>query len=207
MPWEHTVAYYPLTSSSTTNDMKTSWTKYNLTSLWNTITYGTYQGVDCADFSWGGKCLKADITAIQTLTLSWWFYITQDGTYQGLMLAWGTAGSLFGSWYNKNLWLAITSWGNPETVGAKVATWWHHICITKKSWEGGKLYLDGSYNISQNNLTITWNQLVIWWHPTNYNRQDSFYGGASEIIYEDKERTAEEVLDYYDKTKANYGIS
>ena len=213
-PWANTLAYYPLNSTTTTSDMKWSWTAYNLSTLRSWVSYWTYNWVDCANFSWWWWKLQAAINIQQVFTLSWWFYITQSWNYQSLMLVWGgsTSQRCLWSWYRRTTsYLALTTWGNPEVTGGQQISWRHHICITRSNIDDSNdaiLYLDWVHylNMNTSELTLAGDYLTIWWHPWNL-AQDPFYWCASEIIYEDVVWTSTEVSNYFNQTKANYWIS
>ena len=75
-PWSNTLAYYPLTSTTTVNDM--SWNNHHLTNAWKVNFWG-YWGVDCAYFSsWQNSWLSwlyrlNDQIAYDGMTISAWF--------------------------------------------------------------------------------------------------------------------------------------
>lgn len=214
IPTANTVAYYPLTSEYLLKDMKWRGTAYDFSNLWSAVSFWTYNWVDCVSFSGWGKCLKSDVWQLyQTFTLSWRFYITQEWNYQSLIMHWWLTSSSWRSnwgcmwsWYNRSLWLAITSWGSPEVIWNTVSTWRHHICVTKSSsW--CKVYCDWVLWATTSAFTVEWRtQFVCWWHPWNYQSQDVFYWCASNLIFESVERTAEEVLAHYNKLKSLYWL-
>lgn len=78
---------------------------------------------------------------------------------------------------------------------------WHHIAWI---FDGSKieLYIDG-INIGNTNATSSYgcDYLVIG------NCTQTFNGNISNVIIEDKARTAQEVLDYFNQTKGDYWIS
>ena len=207
-PWTNTVAYYPLTSLTTYSDMKWFGTPYNFSLLWSGCYFWVNGGVDCANLY--GWCLKSLVDSLhQDFTLSWRFYFINTSWYNWLMLHWGNYEHLIWTWYNINYWLALTTWTSIETVTSTTLLWWHHICITKTSWYRSRLYLDWVlFESLARDITLTWDpQIVVWWHPINYQNQDSFTGSVSELILESVARTPTEIANYFDSMKSDYGIS
>ena len=74
-PWANTLAYRPLTSTSTTNDL--SWNNNNLSSIW-TVDFWTHYWVDCAYFddnNWNLQISSLyDINDLTWITICSWFY-------------------------------------------------------------------------------------------------------------------------------------
>ena len=65
--------------------------------------------------------------------------------------------------------------------------------VDAASWTG-----NASYNLADTNF---------WLFSANSWNNDYFYGNISNFIIEDKERTAQEVSDYFNQTKWDYWIS
>ncbi len=203
-PWANTVAYYPLTSSSTVNDL--SGNSRNLTNTG--VTFWVYQWVDCANMDWS-KFLKN--------TSSYWlnngsftasircFYVYKD------IFTWNQP-RFYGddSWniwiytdpsndsigYNPKWWQTTTSWSTTKWQLATV-TYDGSVC---------KLYIDwvNVDTTSKNNYTYTDSKLWIGGYVPN---PSYWKWWLSELILENVARTAEEITDYYNYTKSNYWIS
>ena len=183
-PWVNTVAYYPL--SANTNDQLNT---YNLTNSW--ITFGTLGWVTCANFD-GTSSASGNFYSYWTwdLTASVWGYPTSNS--QGVWWAIYVNYLIMNS---KNGYVEWTSAPTPLNT-------WTNIVFTitwgkLKIYSNGTLYLDTSFS---NNLP--WD-LSLWVS----NNTTYLNWGLSELIFESVARTAQEVSDYFNQTKANYWIS
>ena len=89
---------------------------------------------------------------------------------------------------------------------------WHLVTITQNvaqdSWAWSwtmNVYLDGvpygTTNHYLNRPLYRFGSATEWWYYYNFPWK------FSNLIIEDKERTAQEVADYYNQTKGDYGIS
>ena len=90
-------------------------------------------------------------------------------------------------------------------------TWWWFLFAVTQDGSGLKYYKnwDAPISISTTNFIYesTHNQWCVWWlarWTQNYNLFDWY---LSNIILENKVRTAEEISDYYNQTKALYGLN
>ena len=104
-----------------------------------------------------------------------------------------------------------------------VANKWNNVVVVKDtslSSDNTKIYINWNLSWQWNSWTTGW----AWWNwaqsydnkqgiLTSRNEAGSGYewmyalnGNAREFIIEDKARTSQEVADYYDQTKANYGL-
>ena len=203
-PWPNTVAYYPLTSVSTVNDM--SWNSHTLTN--SNVTFGVNQWVDCAVSS-GSNYLYANITSIplwsSARTMSVWVYInsmTNSAEYN--TIGYGTNGAhesfqLYQSGYN-NISLrlyyddALASWNSD---------WYQNWINIMATYDGStaRLYVNWEQKATSNvSLSTSWSTFYIWKHfvPNGTN----WY--ISEVIIEDKCWTAQDISNYYDQTKWDY---
>ena len=206
-PWANTIAYYPLTSSSTVNDL--SWNGYNLTN-YNTVTFWAESGsgnVDCAKFSRNNWIYKSWslFTWNPTFTVSIWSKM-DNTSYGWINMRWfwrSSSNYWFWIWIRNGSELYTWVWSNDKNTWATVDTGWHHVVFAYSSWSW-TVYLDWTavYNWTwspniQNNNTAIWANAAPW---------DWWSGYLSEAIFEDKARTAQEVSDYYNQTKAIYGL-
>ena len=216
-PWVNTVAYYPLTSSSTVNDQ--SWNNKNMTQSW-TVTYGTNWWVDCAYFNGGYLYLNESLVLWSNpRTINCWFNRTSP-----LSDAWA-----FRWMGNPSSWAWITLYSHG---GAYVG----HYGYGNRSID--LLYDDGI--IPVNNWTLisftydgtdakVYQNWVYLWVPhywTTYTTAISlsltswktticampnlsgtwFKGYMSNFIFENVARTVEEIQNYYNQTKSNYWL-
>ena len=213
-PWENTVAYYPLTSTSTVNDL--SWNNRNLTNNWT--LFGTYDWIDCAYFeSQNSKKLY------WTLPLSWntTFTINVYVNRLWVSLSWNNW-QIFVLWpinySNRCCWLAIadssseyvnyTRWRDVNSSVTNTTWVWELLTVVNnrsvvKTYRNGVEIMSNTVSLSVNNTGFT-----VWSFPSTFSSYyQNFYWYMSELIVEDKARTAQEISDYYDLTKWDYWIS
>ena len=211
LPWENTVAYYPLNSTTTVNDQ--SWNNRNLTN--HSVSFNTYDGVDCAYFNWSSQYL--DETTINwglinwNLTISFWCKVT----------AWALNSIWYWKPYNWTLVLynnltsiyCDTSNNNNNTTHTTFSTSslnvWNLITITW-TWNTYTVYSNWTLSWSMTtSIPTSWNShFYLWcvgndvdwlraymtWHLSNY-------------IIENKVWTADEISNYYNTLKSKYWIS
>lgn len=218
-PWSNTIAYYPLTSSTTVNDM--SGNNRNLTNNW-WITFWTNWWIDCASFSSSNNIWltlsSTWLTWNPIFTLSAFinrkWYTTQISKSQVFMI-WPVNSSA------ADVWVAINwdNWANNEYQYwswwvSDVNTWaynsaneWELVTFTN-DWTNKALYINWTKVKEWSlNINITWWNLTIWSFPTAYtNTWQRFYWYMSNVIIENKVWTATEVLNYYNLTKSNYWL-
>lgn len=212
-PWANTIAYYSLTSSSTTNDE--SGNGYNLTNSW--ATFGTYGGVDCVYLdNTDSKKLYATIPWLSgnpTFTVN--VYVNRQWTTNSdwwqLFVVWSVGSNLKCYWNAiRTDWKYLTRtrwWGEARSTVTNTLGVWELITVVK----------DGSNTTVYRNAS----EIASWTITTNISATDftigsfnsrstyyqSFYWYLSEFIVEDKVRTAQEIADYYNQTKSLYGIN
>ena len=214
-PWVNTLAYYPLTSTTTVNDQ--AW-NYDLTNLWS-VTFGINNWVDCwlFDSTTNSKLTNSSLSfsAYPTQTVSVWMYITWTDTsnYQTIYAIWSVARTWkLWSWYHygsaSDSWLALSSfYGGYEVVKNTVTiiNWWH-LLTNVTNGSSSVQYLDGQlYQNLTNSLSATQTGLVVWWWDSTTIERLGWC--LSNLIIEDVARTAQEVSDYYNQTKWDYWIS
>jgi hypothetical protein len=85
-------------------------------------------------------------------------------------------------------------------------TWVHYVSIFDRTDGTIKVYKDWTFVGSASagyDLAYTWVALTIGWSAV-WGRY--FDGRLSNVIIEDKVRTAQDVADYYNLTKSNYWL-
>jgi hypothetical protein len=109
--------------------------------------------------------------------------------------------------YNINP-LSISSWWSAvdSTTNVSLNTW-SNIVITQSS-KTYNIYINWvlvkSGTMSSANLT--WTNFNIGYAYGNNSAVKRFIGWISEFIFENKARTADEISNYYNKTKSNYWL-
>lgn len=208
-PWSNTIAYRPLTSTTTLNDQ--SGNNYNLTNK-GSVTFWTYKGVDCAYFSgtWNNYLdLSSFQTNQQTFTvLCWIYYISNGKTANGNydQVAW---------WWYTNHWLRRDCYNSPynKLVCGWVDAWsltsdssWIFTAYTFNGSNVWKFYKNGSLVGSYTNTPNFWSTFAIGGIHNCANNYKKWGGGISEVIVEKRQRTAQEIASYYNQTKSKYGL-
>ena len=218
-PWENTIAYYPLNWDA--NDY--SGNNRNLTA--NNITYQDItSGEKSAYFN--GSSSYCEIASqsiwLQNFTMNLWVRKSRNTAQERFM-------SLYNPSPDYELW-TYTSTANIWNVGSTSYiwrwnssswqwgvdtwtanwTWMNIVLVWDSTWN--KIYKDGvlqtlsySRGNSSSHLTSSYSftKIFLWRHNSwgNY-----FQWNLSNCILENKARTADEILAYYNQTKWNYGL-
>lgn len=193
-PNKNTIAYYPLTSTSTVNDL--SWNNRTLTN-YNNVAFGTYAWVDCAAFSWNKMILyHSDFPArwYGDYTMWCWMYTTSNNL-QYVLSFWNAVATA--------LVMQIKNWHIDPNIWNVSLNSWHHIVYTIAS-NTLKMYVDGTE-------VYTWTYNVngsksLWIGRQTFTDTYNYMWYMSEVIVENKARTATEIANYYNTTKSNYWL-
>ena len=203
-PWANTLAYYPLTSTTTVNDE--SGNGYNLTNRWS-VTFGIYDGIDCAYINyWSKNALYSQnniwktIVWTQNFTYSVWakfnvvqnnwiIVINNDNTIEDRAV--GILNNKLAAYIYRS-WTHFAYWDTPTTNTR------YYITLTY-NWTDLKIYQNWveKWSVSTGGATDVVN--ILW-----IGQWTNWY--VSNVIVEDKARTATEISDYYNKTKSNYWL-
>jgi hypothetical protein len=208
-PWANTIAYYPLTANA--NDY--SGNGYNATNYGGTFSEENW----CYFWIAASRLVLPSMTIWQTFTISAWIKLPN------WQPTWNLELDIYREWeYSyRNIfyscvawWIACHTWNNgtssnAKTVSATFWTWWNNI-ILSKNWTSYSIYQNGvlletfssAYNIS----IPWWSTPTNIWHDVNSTSEYSAFWYIKDHIIEDKARTAQEVADYYNSTKSNYGL-
>lgn len=200
-PWENTVAYYPLTSTSTVNEQ--SWKSKTLTN--SGVTFGTYQWVDCAYFDGSHYLYNNTSYGISWpfTVMAWLWYINKGNSY--------ASDPRYYSCNNLNVWVYVNTNNTVGYSGGNTSyslpnnSWWVLLTVT---YDGTICKLYANWN--NENTTSVWAisysdaGLFIGRHTTSSN--DYWKGGISEFITEKWAWSVQKISDYYNRTKSNYGI-
>ena len=210
-PWANTIAYYPLDSTNTTNDL--SWNSYNLTN--SSISFGTYQWVDCA-YNFGyNKWLYTSSWYSFTLhdyTFGAWFYKDDswNSTFRRIVWPYEYAYLI----YNKNtgrLWVNNADTDAKSIVTTYDRTRWNFFLITfDSSTSTDKMYLNWELKTTfvDNEWTqrFNWRSWVAIWCNKASDSYDYWGWWISNVVIEDKVWTDQEIASYYNSTKWNYWL-
>lgn len=201
LPGANTIAYYEFD-----NNLNDSVNSNNLSLLTGTVTYWT-------DSWWGKyayfnkntwsehKILSPNID-VGTVTVMYWWQPKQ----------------VFSSWnpitvaytLNDNSIIVATV----RSVDFWATTWftatadtWYHLAITCEWWVR-KFYVNWTY-YAQDSYSLSWTQATKLTINNAWDTNSSSFANnnyISELIIEDKARTAQEISDYYTITKWNYWL-
>lgn len=209
-PWENTVAYYPLISDF--NDA--SWKWYNLTNNWGTIT--TLNGVSCAYYNGSGYSYNSSAPVTNIRTLSCWRNPNATGSAMWILSTWivwsywESSYKIYWIQQRSNWVICGTDWYAEEVDSTFSVTTgnWYHLVITVENGTTAKLYVNWELKntITRNNAIQPWQWITISCKPLNTTYPNKMTWYISEAIIENKARTAQEVADYYNKTKSNYWL-
>jgi len=204
-PGENTIAYYPFKEDFDdkvwSRTLTTSWctisqwvlnidydSSYIQLSQWiagSTLTINVryYYWANSSSRQWNRNCLFS--------------YDTEEehACFPANTDQWHT---IWNVWYYHNR--SFTNWDTTLTLQNR-----YNIVITK-NWTNEKIYINGvcalDSNSSFNNNSYPVN--FIWSCATN--KPEAAQWKLSEVIFESKERTAQEVTDYFNQTKSNYWL-
>ena len=205
-PWVNTVAYYPLDSVNTVNDLSGNW--YNLTAN-GSYTFDTLS----VHFStiWDNYLISS-ASAVSTITdgMTWQCWVKADDNSSkpcfGVMSA-GTDCWWNVTWNEASLAYRIEclAWSYSSNTSAWDWTTWHLYTVVLSN-NVFTLYIDWSQAaIANDGGTYSYTMYLkinkIWWMT---NRGQARY---SKFIIENKGWTQHEITDYYNQTKSLYGIN
>ena len=202
-PWANTIAYYPLTSTATVNDM--SGNNRNLTNKW--LTFWTYDWVDCAYASWSSYAYITSnpITWNSLFTASIWCKMSNTSWWKNSIAFWNYWNNVsFSIWVNGTS-LYTGWWNNDRDTGYTMSTNTRtHTVVTHDNWTI-KVYVNGTLQYTSTvSFSLSSTKTVIGAWLLNY--WDKWSGYLSDAIEETVVWTAQEVSDYYNQTKSNYGL-
>lgn len=208
VPWANTIAYYPLDwslndSSGNGNNWTVNWT----------ITYDTVGTMQVANF-WGSwyVTIPGLWTLTWSLTVNLWMKSTQASAHEIVLVA------LLPNTDNKNLSFAVDygkatmfRWNGSTSQSCQSNTivndWvWHNI-VTTINGNTQTVYVDwiSKWTLSCNYDIVS--GIYSWfWVNIKWSTGTKYNWLLSNIIVENMPRTAQEITDYYNLTKSNYGL-
>ena len=213
-PWANTIAYFPLKEDASDY----SWNWYNGTRV-GTETYTLLWWVQAATFSTNTgsqKSAKNYITTTadrhtQPITFSWWIYqIDTNYDWKNPFSNSNLSDSSNNNYgirtarsYQLNVWWSSTDYDTSTPV---LYDQWTLLTTTIENWIS-KFYVNWTLKYTAN---VWWDAWVHWNWSIWAKRWDAFIywwdWWVREFILENKARTAQEILYYYNLTKANYGL-
>lgn len=208
-PWINTLAYYPLDTDF--NDYSS--TGADLTNTWWTIT--TIDGVTCAYYDWGDYSQNTTLPSLTwTRTLSCRRRPASTSGVMWVMVSWYvTYENLKQRWIQQSSW--VMRWSEWVTLEQSVSSWisvtawnWYHVVTTIENWTTAKIYVNGVLcnTVTRTDAIQSWQWICIWARASNtHSEKANWY--VSEAIVEWVAWTQQEVLDYFNQTKANYGYN
>lgn len=204
-PWNNTIAYYPLNSTTEYNDM--SWNSYHLTPNGNSITYWD----NYVELPWSsngyfsGSCI---IPSIWPFTINLWanYASTSNDAHCIQQFTSNTNRTAITIGCNNSKWFSWWKWTwdweiAPITIGKRT-----NIAYVYENWTIS-FYIDNvPYTQTRTINTSAPDYLWIgsWWE---LSRRWYMHWKISEVIIEDVAWTAQDVEDYYNLTKNLYSTS
>lgn len=200
-PWENTIAYIPMRDDIIEKSGNSSFTNYSVTNT-------TINGIKCWYFN-GSARLETNIPSFSNVNhtfnlwykRNWWSFAWFLSSNPCGVYAW----EVF--WYNNNNQLVYenypsSSWFRSIVWTVSTQSDWHNLCF---SW--GNIYCDWVL-LASNSGSFGGNyNFTIWWHTTWSSCTRQFITWyMSELIIESVVRTAQEIANYYNQTKSNYGL-
>ena len=210
-PWANTVAYYPLDATNQLNDL--SWNGYTLTDNAG-YTFWTYQWVSCVYMTWNYSHLNSSTVPVwNTRTVLARIYCTRANyNQQWVVCTWSSYQTdIIWMWVYQNKGY-VTDWYTGDTYWTtNIINGRHLLAFTWTSWGWIKLYVDWVLDTTSPIYTrSTWTWFTIgsktYSDPWSaWSQPYQWY--ISNVIYEDKIWTADEIQAYFNQTKSLYGIS
>lgn len=216
-PWANTVAYYKFEwdlkdYSGNWHDLTWRWTITYITDTWMNKQVAYFQGRSSWNSTWAVSTSFTQQLTPSTFCVRYkaksnggsypnrFFMLTyNDGSWYrltGLITAWESNADFkirANSDYKFQTWVYPDVWG-----------WWH--CAVATIWEWyAKIYLDGEYKNQNTYSTADLSTST----PILIGSNDSYYWYNWYIgtaIIENRIRTEQEVANYYNKTKSEYGL-
>lgn len=207
-PWSNTIAYYPLTATSTVNDM--SWNNLTLTWGW-TYQFWTYGWVDCCSISNGyftaNHSWSWDITILARCNYQWepandtWVIAMTYSSYPVSQIGYNKKNKRPNN--DPSWWIyAYAQWGSSldyTTNYHQNANQWYLVTWVR---DGSSIKLYINWVLEKEKAisiwTLSYTQLGI------SRKTRSMVGYVSNVIFEDKIWTVDEIAKYYNSTKWNY---
>ncbi len=210
-PWANTYAYYKFeqdandysgngrnaTAYNITYTTLTSWKK-----IWVFNGSNSYAVCPFYNYTWTTNptftiCVRIRLTSVPGSSTLRNLINNQTSAYNGYFtdLLWAKLRNCFGNSIAEESYTNMTAWS------------WYLLCVTVSNWAINRyLYYNWTlYTWSESGWTYTSvNQYVNIGRRPAWDRY--WYGNISELIIENKVRTATEITKYYNQTKSDYWL-
>lgn len=230
-PWANTVLYLPLdwdvvdySSAGRTFTVLGSWT-----SAWTPVFTTVQWTKKCASFTatnintsdW--FAYTTDVTWIPTswnMTISfwmnWWGTVPTEGApgsnyYQEMVSYRTDTGYTWMCMMKENTNVIMFHGSAQENSTFTPTVWtWYNITYTVDSWTC-YIYKDWVQIYTDSYIYWSWaNKLCLWWwynnNPSKNYREEAYKWKLADVIIENVAWTSQEISDYYNLTKWNYGL-
>lgn len=204
-PWANTLLYLPFNNNY--NDE--SWNNNTMTLLdWSSPTYWTTSGWEkYATISNTKIWTYLNDMDISTWTVSNWVYLTTTSLCVCWFYWWPANEWAWWTWLildaNAKIVIFPYAWDIQTNVQI-TRNAWHNIVFTQWNWVT-TVYVDWQSKYTRN-WTFTESTKMFRLFKNPYKTNDPFVWNRDEVIVENKVRTAEEISDYYNQTKADYWL-
>lgn len=205
VPWVNTRIYLPLTDNY--KDV-VSWT--TLSTTW-AVSLVTEWWVKCTRVNWWRLywLSSAMITWSWSRTLSFWFKYNSisSSEWWTAVCRWSESNySFYSLWDNTGVNYAFSWYSSSADIESSttLSTWVRYNMVATYDWSTVSIYLNWTFIWSKSVGLSTWSSdLYIWWRP-GWSCLANWY--VSQVIVENKVWTAQEITDYYNMTKSDFGI-
>lgn len=214
-PWANTIAYFPLDSDLLDHSGNSfSVTTYGTVSIWTAGWVSAWDFRSVWELSWS-------VATTGSLTVLGYAYKTANPNndnasmfgFGGWSMWWPICQALYwntnwDSHISNKPWVALFDWdtqANQTAVSMNNNEWVHFAATFDWSTKVVKLYTNWVLS-SQYTTSVTDNPNYLGMSRANWLDR-SWIGYLSEVIFESKCWSAQEIADYYDQTKWDYWIS
>jgi len=210
VPWANTIAYYPLKEDVldySGNNNNWSWNP-------NSFTDGV------ANYSWNSTTMPVALVSSWTITVNVWFYQEAGAAdfNKNISFLWQHTtqnfwfslksnsyhDSLYHTYLLQSGWSGYATTYSVSTTSSTPRIWWHNV-VWMRDASKIYLYLDGQYQWETTYSWLSSNAFYMWYD--HWYDGWAWTGKLSQLIFENRIRTATEISNYYNQTKWNYWIS
>ena len=216
-PWVNTVAYYKfdwnLNDSSGNNHPCTvaswsaiysvvSWDNQAITTNWNVIKSGVQQqDILTANHTLSFRIDQTSINNLWDARVMWALWASGAITHIWIWINWTN-----GLWWCVYLWQPNKSWKYTKFTYTFALNTWYNIVLTIDNSLWCSCYVNWVQAGTTQTIVNSWTSDFYFWN--NYQLWDSSHMNwyLDDIIIENTPRSAQDISDYYNLTKANYWL-